>query len=269
MKIDDVYEFDGVKPGPTVAIFAGVHGNERAGVYALKELIETLTIKSGKVFLVFANPPAIKSNVRMLEKNLNRCFYKGNDGNAWEDVRARQLMSLLDKCDALLDLHMFYDEGEPFIICENDSIEIAKIFDVSIISTNWTEVEPGGTDGYMHKMGKVGICLECGPISKSKECAPYAKNAVYQLLAYYKIIEEDIKHSSIDKTIVKAEKAIYKSSNAFKLLPGFKNFDQLSEGQVIAKDGDISLVANKNQCIIFPHYNARVDEEAYIIGRVV
>jgi len=36
-----IFKKVGVRPGKTVAIFAGVHGNEKAGIMALEHLIKT------------------------------------------------------------------------------------------------------------------------------------------------------------------------------------------------------------------------------------
>src|SRR6185369_17926132 len=120
----EVIELSSGKPGPSLAILAGVHGNELAGVYALQELLPTLKPTRGKVYVAFANPPAIEANTRMLNKNLNRCFVADNHGTTPEDERARELMKMLDKCDALLDLHMFYDDdGVPFVICEDNALD--------------------------------------------------------------------------------------------------------------------------------------------------
>ena len=255
------------KPGPTLAIFAGVHGNEKAGVYALQQLSTELKIIRGKVLLVFANPPAIEAKVRMVNKNLNRCFLKDNKGDKPEDIRARELMRVLDGCDALLDLHMFYDDnGLPFAICEDNSLEIAKLFEIDIISTNWNEVEAGATDGYMYQQGKVGVCVECGPISKAEEYTAFARKTVYQFLSYYKVVDPVVSYSSKSKRIIRAEKTVYKSSKDFKLRKGLSNFDALHEGRILATDGSKKLTAQSGECIIFPHYNARIGEEAYVIG---
>lgn len=267
MNIPNVKQIKSDISGPTVAVFAGVHGNELAGVYALRELEDKLKITRGTVYLVYANPPAIEKKVRMITKNLNRCFDSKNSGDTYEDLRAKELMKLLDKCDALLDLHMFYDDdGKPFAICEDDALDVAKIFDVDIISTNWTKTEPGGTDGYMHKKGKIGICLECGPLSKSEEYAEFAKNAVYQFLKYFEMTDKKVTYSKKPKRIIKSTETIYKTSKDFVLKSGLRDFDALTEGQVIAEDKDKQFVAGANQCIIFPHYNARVGEEAFILG---
>lgn len=265
---NDVTLVDSGIPGPVVAIFAGVHGNEKAGVYALNKLLPELSITRGRLYIVFANPPAIEQDVRMVNKNLNRCFFKGNDGTAPEDVRARQLMGVLDMCDAMLDLHMFYDNnGLPFVICEDNALDLAKIFDVEVISTNWSETEPGGTDGYMYEAGKIGICIECGPISKSVEYTDFAQTAVLQFLSYFDMSSRVVAYSDSQKRIIRAEKAVFKDSMNFDLKPGFSNFQRLKTGEVLAKNGDTLLRAGDGECIIFPHYKARVGEEAYILGR--
>lgn len=265
-----VIEIDSGKPGPSLAIFAGVHGNEKAGVYALQKLLPNLKPTRGKLYIAFANPEAIQANVRMVNKNLNRCFKPDNTGTLAEDKRARELMKVLDKCDALLDLHMFYDDnGLPFVICEDNAIDIARKFDVSIISTNWTNAEPGASDGYMFKQGKIGICVECGPISKAEEYIDIATKTIYQFLRYFDASPKKVSFSKMPKRVVLAEKSIYKSSEHFALKKGYKNFGQLKSGEVIAKDGNIKYVARENECIIFPHYNAQIGEEAYIIGKEV
>lgn len=253
-------------PGPTVAIFAGTHGDELAGVYALEKLIPSLQPVKGTVYLAFANPPAISVNVRMIDKNMNRCFITGNQGNLYEDKRARELMKVLDKCDALLDLHMFYDKGKPFAICEDNAVLIAQLFDVDIISTNWNQIEPGAADGYMYEQGKIGICVECGPIPKPEAYTDFAIKTVYQFLQHFDMSPKVVQSSQIPKRHIIANKAVHKKSEQFQLLPDFQNFQKLEENQPIAVDGDIRYCAQKNECIIFPHYSARVDEEAYIIG---
>lgn len=263
----EIIEITGAEAGPTLAIFAGLHGNETAGVLALQELIPKLKITKGKIFFAYANPPAIAANVRMVNKNMNRCFNDNNDGTEPEDIRARELMAVLDKSDALLDLHMFHDDdGVPFVICEGDAVTIARKFDVDIISTNWDAAEPGATDGYMFRHGKIGICIECGPISKAAEYKEFSIQTVYQFLKHFDMIDGDIAFSTKPKRVVRANHAVHKSSENFALAEGFHNFDKLTAGQTIAVDGEETYIAKNGEYIIFPRYNARVGEEAFILG---
>jgi succinylglutamate desuccinylase len=262
-----IVEIDSSKAGPTLAVFAGAHGNELAGVYALLELIPRLKVTRGKLLLAFANPPAIEANVRMINKNLNRCYLPNNDGITPEDSRARELMKVLDKSDALLDLHMFYDDaGLPFAICEDNALDLADKFEVDIISTNWDPVEPGASDWYMFKQNKIGVCVECGPISKAKEYKEYATKCIYQFLKYFDMTDQPVEFSSKAKRIIVAQRAIHKPSTTFQLEKNLHNFDRLKPGQVIATDGGKQYIAKDGECIIFPHYKARIGEEAYIIA---
>lgn len=72
--IDGVLKKEGALPGKTVAVFGGVHGNEGAGIHAVRNAHKTLEIKRGVVYFVEANPLAIQNNVRAINKNLNVAF---------------------------------------------------------------------------------------------------------------------------------------------------------------------------------------------------
>ena len=263
----DIITISGDLPGPTVAVFAGVHGNETAGVYALQEVIPKLKITRGNVVFVFANPPAIADNVRMHEKNLNRCFVKDIEGDTYEIRRAQELMQVLDTCEALLDIHMFSDpEGEPFVICEENAFEVAKLFDVNIVSTNWSKTEPGGTDSYMYALGKIGICIECGPISKAAEYKDFAINSIYQFLQYFEMLPFEVSVSTQPKRVIRAENAVIKDNEQLSLSEGLHNLDKLKAGQVIASDSDRVFYASEGECVLFPRYYAQVGQELYISG---
>ena len=266
---NDILKIKSGKPGPTIALFAGVHGDETAGIWALQNIAPTLNLKKGVVYIVFANPPAIEKSVRMIAKNLNRCFVAGNEGATYEDRRARQLMSILDQCDALLDLHMFYEPGEPFAICEQPSLEVASYLPLKIVSTGWTQAEPGATDGYMYNKGKQALCVECGGIPEAKERVALAEEIVWRFLQYYQIVEAKYQPKTYKQKLATVKAAQHKTSEAFMLLSGFKDFQNLTPGQVIATDGPKEFRAGENECIIFPHYRARVGEEAYLIGDIV
>lgn len=265
---DNIFLLDSGKPGPDVAIFAGIHGNEKAGVYALDELLLYLELGAGSVYLAYGNPPAIEQDVRFVGKNLNRCFVPGSNGGEYEDLRAKELMTVLDKTDALLDIHAFNDpEGEPFVICEEPSLEIAQKMCVPIISTNWADAEPGTADGYMYALGKTAICLECGPVCLSEEYAELAVVSAMQFLKHFDMVDVDMAFSTSPKSIVRADHSVTRTSQDYVLEPGFKNFQQLEEGQPICTQDGETYFATAGECIIFPRYDPPIGAEAYIIGQ--
>jgi len=269
-KIEGITKLVGPENGPTLAVFAGVHGDERAGVMAVNKLSEQLEINRGVLYLVLANPPAIDEGVRYQGKNLNRCFIAKNPEESYEDKRANILMRILDECDALLDLHAFKSErGEAFVICEEDSFEVADIFDVGVVSSGWTQAEPGATDGYMHKQGKIGICLECGPINQANQYKEFAIKSVLQFLKFYGLIDSDVKFSESDKHYVKAKYAHTRRSQDFNMDKQLQHLQILEEGQLIAIDGEEIFKAKNGEYIIFPDPLANIGDEAFIIGEEI
>lgn len=259
----------GTKPGKTLAVFAGVHGNETVGIKALKRVAGNIKIDAGVVYFVLANPEAMAKKVRQVDKNLNRCFLAGNKGKTKEDQRARVLMKILDKCDALLDLHASNSrQTQPFIICAKSSDKIAKIFDFKIVSTGWDKFEPGASDGYMNSQKKIGLCLECGSIYDNKN-EDLAVKSIFQFFQFFKVIKDKkIKFNNKKQKLIKIVKAGYKKTDQFSFVDNFTDFDRLKVGRVFATDGATKYWAGKNECIIFPRPNKKIGEEVFLIGKL-
>jgi len=265
----DIIEITSDKSGPSVAILAGVHGNETAGILALQEVLPTLKLKRGTVYAAFANVPAIEQNVRVISSNLNRQFLPGNYGTDYEDVRARELMAVLDNCDALLDLHSFgpNDPETPFIICEDNALDLATKFDPEIISIGWTGAEPGASEGYMYRAGKIGICIECGPLSKPAEFKSLAIKSIYQYLKYFDLVDTDVEFSTAQKKIIAVGSATKRQTKEFYLDPALQSFVQLRSDRILGNQGGKDMVGKAGDYIIFPRPNAVIGAEVYITGR--
>ncbi|PIP24474.1 MAG: hypothetical protein CO140_04025 [Candidatus Moranbacteria bacterium CG_4_9_14_3_um_filter_40_7] len=260
----------GGKPGKTVAVFCGVHGNEKAGVYAVTNVLKNVKIKKGVVYFVYANPEAIKRNIRMIKKNLNRCFLKDNKGKTPEDKRARKLMKILDKCDGLLDLHASnVEKATPFVICEKQSYALAKIFDVGIVSSGWDRIEPGATDGYMNKKkGALSLGIECGYAGESEKNMQLAKKSIFQFLQFFGLMDKRVDFNKREQKNINVTKAIKKNTDNFYFTKKWKDFDLLKKGEIIAYDSRKKHIAGKNECIIFANASKKKGQEAFIIGKV-
>lgn len=261
-----IINISGPKPGKTVAVFSGIHGNEKAGVMALGQVVKEIKLVAGKVYFVFANPPAIKANDRFVKKNLNRLFLANNKGRSWEDIRARELMKILDSCDALLDLHGYNSpEDTPFAITDGPGVEVTKIFDVDRVVVGIDPIVPGGTDGYMLNCGKAGVCLECGSNDRPKQYVGLAKKAVYQYLQFYGLIESKVPSSQKKQQVFKVVSMVKKQTADFAFDKPYANFDALTPGSVFATDGPTKYIAKANQSIIFPRPNEKIGQDVFTI----
>lgn len=272
MKYENIIEIKGKVPGPTSIIMGGVHGNEIAGVKTVENLIENLTIESGKVYLAFGNPHAIKQNIRMTEKNLNRMFkpieeLSVGETNSYEYKRAELLKTFLDQSSALLDLHNSSNpESQPFIICESNSKAITEYFPIQKIVSGFDDIEPGGTDYYMNKTGKIGICVECGfhgdPISNE-----IALKAAYIFLTV---------RGHIKGEYTKNEHDYYRlyglhvtKTSRFKVVKKFPDFTNIDKGELIAYDGDEEIRSPDKSIILFARDRDSIGEEAFLLGKKI
>ena len=256
------------KSGKTVVIMAGVHGNEKVGGMAVDAICrENVTPSSGTVYFIKANLEAIEKNVRLVESNMNRCFSSDNKGITNEEKRAKEIMSILDEADVLLDIHSFNDEeGEPFVIADGISTEVARILNVPILSTNWDSIHSGSADGYMNAKGKIGICIECGPSIQAERFVSLAVDSIRRIFAEFEISGYEYKKPET-QTQVSVQRSIKKETEIFSFSRTFKNFEKLKFGEVFAKDGEREYTAEKDECIIFPRPNAAKGGEVSIIGK--
>jgi predicted deacylase len=111
------YVQDTGRPGPTVVIIAGIHGNEPAGVKAAARICKWPIQRGKLVVLPRANPPALQAQQRGIPEvddevsNLNRNFPKVEQPGSPRGELAQAIWELVEshEPDWLLDLHEGYD----------------------------------------------------------------------------------------------------------------------------------------------------------------
>lgn len=106
-----VHLLEGSRPGPTVGITAGIHGDELPPIEVCRQIVEVAkqTDLQGRLVVIpICNPPAFEAFTRNTPTdmlNLNRMF-PGTADSWLSELIARALAEYLTpKLDALLDLH--------------------------------------------------------------------------------------------------------------------------------------------------------------------
>jgi len=263
----------GKKPGPKLAVFAAIHGNETVGVRAFEKILPDISIDSGEVTFVVANPLALEVNKRQVNVNMNRIFKDDLDkGDTPEHKRAKELQAIMSRSDALLDIHSFNDpKGEPFLICRPEMYELAGQMPFRIVSVGWNKIYPGSTDGYMETLGKPAMGAECGSLHRVEEYIPIAIQTIYGFLRYFGCIDAIPQQYRFEppakQEFVVVEDQVLKITDSFAFNREFKSFDKLKEGELIAKDGEIEYVAEEGQFILFPRADKPVGGEVFLLGR--
>ena len=89
-----IFKIESNEVGPTIAIFCGIHGDEIAGIKAVKDIANKIQIKKGTLYCVIANEQAIEMSKREDKYNMNRMFGLISDdievSNSYEYKRDRK-----------------------------------------------------------------------------------------------------------------------------------------------------------------------------------
>jgi len=271
--MNDVITKIGKKKGPTSVIMAGVHGNEVCGIKAFKKIIPKLEIERGTVHFIIGNPKAVKANKRYIGFNMNRLFIKKSFPEkirkTYEYSKAQDIKKFLNESDALLDIHSTTNKSEPFIICEKRSFNVAKSLpkEFKKIVYGFDGIEPGGTDGYMNKQGKIGICIECGQ-HLDKKSITIAIKAIQIFLENRKHINfSKVKNPSTKKQIIQINSIYNTKTNSFVLSKTFNDFTPIKKGEIIGVDGNTVVYAKNNSIILFAHSSSVKGSEGFLLGK--
>lgn len=265
-----IKQIKGGEAGGTSMILAGVHGNETCGIEALKNILPNLIIERGIVLIGYGNPRAIETGKRYTEANLNRMFVATSslsekEKASYEYRRAQFLKPYLYKAEALLDIHASsIRNSRAFAICEKNGKDLVKHLPINLVVSGFDKVEPGSTDYFMNRNGKIGICLECGYLGNPKS-TKIAEESVIAFLKTRGHLTGDTYPR--EQSCIRVFKKYFTQSNKFTLTKAFENFEALKKGQVIGIDGQEEIKAPKPCVILFAHNCNKTRSEAFLLGQ--
>ena len=176
---------DGVEPGPTAIVQAGIHGDEVAGVHALQELLEEGIgpIRGRLIVVPVMNPPAYRVRTRFVEGglDLNRQFPGNAQHPRYEPRLAAMFMQLVvDERPALVaTLHESQKRYRPDVRpsfgqtlvygvdpCPPELERVVAALNTSFASeeerwaTQYYPVATSSTEVIVAATGCVGTCVE-------------------------------------------------------------------------------------------------------------
>ena len=266
---------EGKKPDELVSvIMAGVHGNEPAGRKAFDLVVPDLTIKNGKVIFIYGNPRAMAEGTRFSQggANLNGMFKDDADlsvreRSSYEYDRAQELKPTLLSSTALLDVHGTANpDSVPFVIAEpGKPLAIARHLPYDIISSGYDEQQPGGTDHFMNKHGRVGICCETGP-NGHEHSVPKAVESIRTFLQIRGHIEGETEPRDNQKHI--RVKGMHRAKDTFTFREPFPEFAPVEKDEVIGTDGSNTITASDKGYLIFTsQLIVPPGDEAFLFGK--
>ena len=291
----------GSLPGPTLLILGGIHGNEPAGVLAAERVLPHLQERQadlrGEVVLLRGNTRALERKVRYLDADLNR---------QWTAENAR--MSESGKCDLaemselleqgellvalreavsrargdvyFVDLHTTSAPGKPFATV-GDTLRnrrFALNFPVTIVLGLEEQID-GTLLEYLNNLGVITMGLEAGQHDAITSVDHHEAVIWNAIVATGNFRQEDLPEFDHHRSLlngagggrrvveVRHRHAIL-PEDGFQMEPGFRNFQPVQRGQVLARDRTGEITARETGLILLPLYQA-LGDDGFFLGREV
>ena len=282
-------------PGALLFITAGIHGNEPAGVLALENVFKILQKEKpeikGKIIGLKGNQKALKKQVRFIDEDLNRTWISENINsqkiNTSEKEEMFEIIEIL-KSQAeknfskyyFLDCHTTSSKSEPYISVQNvnDNLKWAKLFPTHIIC-GFSDIVKGSIDRYESKIGMTGFTFEGGQHQEKSSIKNHEGIIWLNIQQACHLDFNDLNEipSSV-KTLLARRKnqkifeIIYRhkinNNDDFKMKSGFKNFQKLKKGELLAHQNQQPIYSKWENYIFMPSYQSQGNDGFFIIKKL-
>ena len=285
--------------GPTLIIVGGLHGNEPAGVEAMRRVIPELNrLKSklrGRVYLVAGNTAALEHGVRFIDADLNRAWTRENMARlSTEELCSKSEGLELTELDGVfdsilvtarnevyvLDLHSTSAGGKPFATI-GDTLRnrhFAQYFPVRILLGIEEQLE-GTMLEHLNNAGCVTLGFEGGAHGDPATIQNHAAMIWLALVNAGVIWEEDVPLLEIQEAKLghqlshaRIVEVLHREAVApeeeFVMNAGFNNFDPILKGQVVASNKHGEIRSPRSGLILMPLYQ-KLGNDGFFIGRGV
>lgn len=291
---------DGAGKGPTIIAFAGIHGNEPAGIDALENLFSELEGKEeqfkGKLIGIRANLHALYEGVRFVDEDMNRIWFPSiidkirrsapEELQSSERIQIKSLLAILqreidedsDHPIIFVDLHSFSAQGDMFAITARKQSHIDLISSMHIPMIFGIEEALRGTAlRYFQDYGYVTMALEGG---NHQNRLTVINNTAAMMLLIAKAgclsTEETPNYAEYDRHLLQQNKQlpstvelvyqhIIENEDDFQMRPGYTNFQPIKKGEWLASDKNGKIRAQCDGYILMPLYQKQGDDGFFIV----
>ncbi len=282
--------------GPCVVFFAGIHGNEPSGVFALKQVFEEIrgleTPIKGKFIGLAGNLWALEHNERFHKADLNRMWdlerieslENGSFDPSSEDEKEQvELFAEIQKVINthsgpfyFFDLHTTSSPTIPFLTV-NDSLlnrKYCQQYPLPMI-LGIEEYLDGPLLSYLNEEGYVSFGFESGQHDQLSSIENHI-SFIYLSLVFTGVLEVHNIDFDLHFNRVKQHHSIYeifhryqlKLDEKFKMEPGFENFEAVKKGTQLAISDDRSIFADQDTTIFMPLYQPKGEDGFFEIRTI-
>ncbi len=291
----------GSLPGPTLIILGGIHGNEPAGVLAAERVWRRMqqrkAVLRGEVVLLRGNTRALEQRVRYIDADLNRQWTSENvrtaglvkhDISGMSELREQsELLTIVREVVSrargeiyFLDLHTTSAQGQPFATV-GDTLRnrrFALTFPLTIVLGLEEQID-GTMLEYINNLGALTLGVEAGQ-HEAMTSVDHHEAVIWNATASTgNLLRKDLPELDQSRSLlrragggrrvveVRHRHAIVPEDH-FKMEPGFRNFQAVRRGQVLARDRTGEIRARETGLILLPLYQP-LGDDGFFLGREV
>ncbi len=282
--------------GPLLFITAAVHGNEPSGVEALNKVFNALKNKKPKIkgciVGVLGNKAALEKNVRYIDEDLNRTWTEDNISNKKKETSEQNEMhEIIDVLQQFpeadyskryfMDCHTTSSDSLPYVSVQlvNDNNKWSHNFPTYIVQ-GFSDIVYGAIDHYLSRIGLTGFTFEAGQHT-SKTSAENHEGMIWlalkeacnldltQIPDYPLCVEKfSVKNAPDQKTFKILYRRGLEENDKFTMKSGFKNFQKIYKGDLLAIQNDKELKSDWDARIFMPLYQAQGNDGFFVIEEV-
>lgn len=261
-------DFGADRDGPLLVLVGGVHGNEPAGVEALRVFCAELAPRAahlrGRVLVLAGNLAGLAAQRRFVDEDLNRAWTEENlarlqDGGAARTSEERELVELHALIVAavgeargsvtLLDLHSTSGEGPPFAILSDHAParDLARAIEAPAVLGLHKNVR-GTLIDWFESLGHTSVVLEGGQ-NEAAVTRTRHRAAAWLALESLGLLEPDALDLSAERAAMREATLQLPATvevclrwgiepgERFRMEPGFVNLQPVHRGQLLAHGG--------------------------------
>ena len=292
-------EIRGSENGPTMVVFAGIHGNEKAGVLAIEKVLSRINQENfhfkGNVHFILGNISALNQDVRFKDADLNRIWTTDKmnslhddsfllDSETKEQIQiyslVRDVLSNERGPFYFLDLHTTSSPSVPFVTI-SDSLnnrKFASYFPVPVV-LGIEEYLEGPLLTFINDHGYVALGFEGGQ-HYDPESVVNCEYFIWKSMVHSGCIDREevadfnkyrdhfanlcCSHQFFEITYRYA----LLNGEEFKMRPDFENFEMIQKDQLLAFSRGLEIRAEKKGRIFMPLYQAQGEDGFFILRRI-
>ncbi len=296
-------KYEGDEKGPLVIVIGGLHGNEKGGVVAIQQMFKQLDLHDhhnvkGKIVGFAGNLRALNLESRFINYDLNRCWQEDfvadlreKPADEIERGEDQEILELLEVIELetkgeytkriLVDLHTTSAENGNFIVIPQDESdnEVVKVLKLPII-IDLDQYLAGTLLKFMHDRDFVAFAFEGGKIG-SAEAVHLHLSGLWELLraagsistnfadamSRYEDVTADLKDLPHMLSVLYHHRV--GDGDAFEMKPGYKNFQKIEKGEIVARDKEGAIKAKYDGLMFMPLYQKFGDDGFFIVKELM